>query len=789
MKKILVAFSIVTLLMPSVAGAVSPESLTPQGSLGTVDFQMTEKIKKILSPLLNLARTQANESGDDTPEKTQTLFDMLTSGNRLFLSAQSASEQLMFFPATPAQWATISKDLTKKETYGGSDIYTEEGAFETYLNGFIVVTTDDTNTDTIHHVIDLASGKLTDSLANNSAYAAFTSDYLSPRFLGFTANIKKIFEEFVASAPQFSTLNTIDMEGGSIAETATGYAFNGNLKGDPEAMKKQDFLFNPGGSFTPHFYTQFPGGAPIFYAESTNAKASYDQFKKNLNQLKESDAGIDAEALISDAIGSFSLDDFFAPLTKEVGFAVQYDKTTAAPMVTFMANVKDNLAAGQKIAEDLAKVLKNSLDKKDVVNIKKENGFTVLTLKNNSLKTSVPALANKVSITVGVTSEGLLIISSYPNIQNAATRTGLQINSDFAAAAAGAGSVTGFSYTNMRTFWQWLDDFFASQDTAMETYTSYYQALEYLYGGKEIVVTTTGDNYTTAVHGTITVDSAKHAPLRDTIKTLRTADSNDDGVSDFESLYLYHVPVDLGQDTEGTSVIWEQLKKGVDPSTNKKLFNDLPEDSYYGTEVSSLKLGGTINGYSDGSFKPGKPVTRAEFVTMIVNAFDVPRAPGGPQGLYLSYDSLTANSFEDVDRADWFAQYIDRAFAAGIVSGTTIDGRHLMRPNDTITRAEAAIILSRAAQTLKSDVGVASCASGPFEDVRTSDWFCGAVAKAYKNDIIKGKTATQFKPYDTLNRADAAVLIQRTLKKDLESVDGAAKAAPLEIPQFLLPNL
>ena len=806
MKKLTVAFSVMLILVPAIvnAAAATPESMTPQGGFVTFDLQLTDKIKALLMPMLDQAKSELDKAGESLDsvkaenDKSKTFLDILEGGNRIFVSAQSANEILMFLPVTQAQWETLIKGSEKKETYGGSDIYstdteqvsdeatsinddevatteTVSSGYATYIDGFVVAVTS-SKTDSLHHVIDLASGKLTDSLSNDTAYTAFTSDYLFPHFLSFTVNYKKIFAEFAEltadskELTEFNKLTKIETEGASFAETPTGYAFNIKIKGDQDAIKADGYSFNPAGSFTPHFYTQFPGGKPIFYIENTNTKAAFDQAKKTLVQLNTS-MNLDIEKSIKDATG-FTIDDLFAPLTKEVGFAVQYDKDTMYPLFSFMANVKDNPASGKKIIDALAKGL--SKKERGLVSVAKEKGFTIFTIKTKPDATG----STEISFTAGVTNDDLLIISNYPDIRNAATRTGLQTDTDFAAAASSAGSVTGFVYINLRTFWAWLDGFLASQATSIEDYNSYYQALQYLYGGKEIVITAQGDDYNTAIHGTVTVDSAMHAPLSDLIKTLKTEDTNDDGVNDYDSLYIYHTPVNLGADEETPVNLIEQLNKGVNPTTGTKLFNDLPEDSYYNADVSSLKLGGTINGYADGSFKPEKSVTRAEFISMVVKAFNVPRAAK------FSY-------FRDVSYKEWYVDAIDRAFSAGIITGSTVDGELVIRPNDTITRAEAAVILSRAGQTLKSDTTVQSCSDAPFKkfkDVNENDWFCGAVAKAYGKDIVKGKSADKFGPYDLLTRADAAVLIQRTLKQDIQNIDIPAKPAPLELPTSLIPS-
>ena len=62
---------------------------------------------------------------------------------------------------------------------------------------------------------------------------------------------------------------------------------------------------------------------------------------------------------------------------------------------------------------------------------------------------------------------------------------------------------------------------------------------------------------------------------------------------------------------------------------------------------------------------------------------------------------------------------------------------------------------------------MATCANSSFKDVPQDAWYCGAVANAYENGITKGRSEGVFDPNGKLNRAEAAVMIRRTLEKDL----------------------
>jgi len=104
-------------------------------------------------------------------------------------------------------------------------------------------------------------------------------------------------------------------------------------------------------------------------------------------------------------------------------------------------------------------------------------------------------------------------------------------------------------------------------------------------------------------------------------------------------------------------------------------------------EVAIQRLAGLglLNGYPDGSFKPGNPITRAEFAKVIVYAMGLKEAAdmlsGGPVG------------FSDVAPTHWASGYISIAAAQNIVKGYP-DGT--FGPEKNVTYAEALTMILRA---------------------------------------------------------------------------------------------
>lgn len=171
-------------------------------------------------------------------------------------------------------------------------------------------------------------------------------------------------------------------------------------------------------------------------------------------------------------------------------------------------------------------------------------------------------------------------------------------------------------------------------------------------------------------------------------------------------------------------------------------FKDISTGAFYETAVYSLSEKGVIGGYSDGTFKPDKAVTRAEAAKMI--AFDL--GLGQPVG--------TLVNFSDVKKEDWFYEPVTALTQAGGISGYE-DGT--FKPNKTITRAEMASMLVKAFSIKeKTDAQKAQ-----FTDVNPASWYANAVQTLYGNNITSGRSASQFAPNDPVTRGEIAAFIQK----------------------------
>lgn len=158
-------------------------------------------------------------------------------------------------------------------------------------------------------------------------------------------------------------------------------------------------------------------------------------------------------------------------------------------------------------------------------------------------------------------------------------------------------------------------------------------------------------------------------------------------------------------------------------------------------QIKSMIDGGIINGYPDNTFKPDHEITRAEFVTMVNKAY--------------RFTATTEINYPDVDKAHWFAAEISKAKAAGYLSGYA-DGT--MKPGNTITRQEAAVIIAKAS---KIDSG-SEQELAKFKDLADIPaWSRGALAALTAKGYIGGYPDGTIKAARIITRAEAAVLLAK----------------------------
>jgi uncharacterized protein YjdB len=162
------------------------------------------------------------------------------------------------------------------------------------------------------------------------------------------------------------------------------------------------------------------------------------------------------------------------------------------------------------------------------------------------------------------------------------------------------------------------------------------------------------------------------------------------------------------------------------------------------SQIEKAYAQGLVIGYPDGTFKPDQNVSRAEFVTMVNNAF--------------GFKAETSTYFTDVKDTDWFAGQISRAKAAGYISGYE-DGS--FKPDNYISRQEVASIMSRIIKT-SNPAGI-DLLSRFIDAEAISSWAQGAVASVIASGTMQGYPDQTFKPQNFITRAEAVVVLNQAI--------------------------
>lgn len=115
-------------------------------------------------------------------------------------------------------------------------------------------------------------------------------------------------------------------------------------------------------------------------------------------------------------------------------------------------------------------------------------------------------------------------------------------------------------------------------------------------------------------------------------------------------------------------------------------------------------------------------------------------------------DNISDGKFTDVPNNHWAAQYINAMVNKGILNGKTAN---VFAPNDPITRAEFAAILSRMSGE-ELPVG-----NSIFGDVSANAWYAENVAWAVNAGITNGVSEKNFAPNDKITRQEMVVMIMR----------------------------
>ena len=190
----------------------------------------------------------------------------------------------------------------------------------------------------------------------------------------------------------------------------------------------------------------------------------------------------------------------------------------------------------------------------------------------------------------------------------------------------------------------------------------------------------------------------------------------------------------------------EKPADGAQEEVKSGSFRDVTSAHWAFASVERAAELGLVTGYSDGTFRPDTPVTRAQFVLMLWRMCGKPAA-------------AKAASFADAS-ADWYQDALSWAVEKGYVNGLS-DTR--FGPDAPITRQQAMAILFRLNGGQRgTELTLTGIYEQTFADSTTiASWAKDATWWAVYHELVSGVGGSRIAPEANASRAQIAAILLR----------------------------
>ena len=179
--------------------------------------------------------------------------------------------------------------------------------------------------------------------------------------------------------------------------------------------------------------------------------------------------------------------------------------------------------------------------------------------------------------------------------------------------------------------------------------------------------------------------------------------------------------------------------------TPEQRFADVPGGHWADDAIHQMAGLGLVNGVGGNRFNHQGDMKRGDLAVILA------RLSNGAGDYPLT--------FTDVPAGKYYAGSIAWAAKTGVVTGRSDE---LFMPEDTITRAELAVMLYRYAQLLKLDTATSGGELSAFADGGSvADWAAEGMSWCVKNGILQGKNGGILDPRTNVTRAEVSVMLQR----------------------------
>ncbi|MGB3203905.1 MAG: S-layer homology domain-containing protein [Crinalium sp.] len=175
-------------------------------------------------------------------------------------------------------------------------------------------------------------------------------------------------------------------------------------------------------------------------------------------------------------------------------------------------------------------------------------------------------------------------------------------------------------------------------------------------------------------------------------------------------------------------------------------FSDVPSNYWANDFIQALAARNIIAGFTDGTFRPETPVTRAQFAAMISKAFQQANIRG-------------AVNFVDVPSNYWATAAIRDAYEMGFLTGYP---GNVFRPNQNIPREQVLVSL---ANGLNLTASSSTSSLNLFNDATNiSDYARNSIAAATeKGLVVSYPSVSTLNPGQIATRAEVAAFIYQAL--------------------------
>jgi len=180
----------------------------------------------------------------------------------------------------------------------------------------------------------------------------------------------------------------------------------------------------------------------------------------------------------------------------------------------------------------------------------------------------------------------------------------------------------------------------------------------------------------------------------------------------------------------------------------ENVFNDISDYGWAKNAIVLLNERAIISGDGNGNFEPARNIKREEYAKIIVEAFGLK-------------DNGDAKRFDDVDENAWYYNYINIAYANGIINGISDTS---FGTGSFVTRQDAAVMIYRYLQ--ESGYKFSDEYTIDFADIDDCAEYAKAAVRALKNSgLVSGNGDNTFCPDKFLSRAEAAVMIYNIISE------------------------